>query len=115
MSAVHIQPVLFKGDIHLSAHEKTAPSQVAEILGEEIPCWIIVAGGKLDFTAKWWAARRYQEVVDAFSGRLLFVQVGEREHCHRPLRGVLDLRGKTDTYSVSRSGLPRDGPRQPGG
>ena len=36
----------------------------AEIVREDVPFWIIVAGGKLDFTAKWWIADRWQQVVD---------------------------------------------------
>jgi len=41
-----IQPALFKGDIHLSEEEQSWFSQVHELVGREIPFWIIVAGGK---------------------------------------------------------------------
>jgi ADP-heptose:LPS heptosyltransferase len=83
------------GDIHLSAHEKARPSPVARQLGRDVPYWIIVAGGKYDFTIKWWHFRRWQAVVDHFRDRLLFVQVGETDHYHPPLNGVLDRRGRT--------------------
>jgi ADP-heptose:LPS heptosyltransferase len=90
---VRVQPGAFKGDIPLSAEEKRWMSQVEEITRSPIPFWIIVAGGKRDYTIKWWDRARWQRVVDHFQGRILFVQVGEERHVHAPLRGVLDLRG----------------------
>ena len=60
------------------------------------------AGGKFDYTIKWWETARYQEVVDHFRGRVLFVQIGEQGHHHPPLRGVIDLRGKTDLRQLIR-------------
>ena len=65
-------------------------SQVQEITGEPVPFWIIVAGGKNDFTIKWWDHARWQQIVDHFRDRIFFVQVGEAHHVHPPLRGVLD-------------------------
>jgi SAM-dependent methyltransferase len=61
-----------------------------------------VAGGKNDYTIKWWDHRRYQEVIDHFNGKIQFVQVGENAHYHPPLRGVIDLRGKTDLRQLVR-------------
>jgi ADP-heptose:LPS heptosyltransferase len=75
---------------------------VAEALGEERPFWIIAAGGKYDYTIKWWSRRRYQEVVDHFAGRILFVQVGEGGHFHPPLERVLDLRRRTSLRALVR-------------
>ena len=99
---VPIQPTDFKGDIHLSAKEKGWISQVQEITRARVPYWIVGAGGKYDFTAKWWAHERWQAVVEHFAGRILFVQVGEKGHHHPPLRGVLDLRGKTTLRQLVR-------------
>ena len=99
---LNIRPSLFQGDIHLSAAEKGWVSQVEEITGRGTPFWIIVAGGKRDFTAKWWATERYQQVVDYFRGWILFVQVGEAGHYHPALSGVLDLRGRTDIRQFVR-------------
>lgn len=99
---LQIVPTIFKGDIHISDQEKSWYSQVREILGEDIPFWIIVAGGKQDFTIKWWDHCRFQEVVDHFRGKILFVQVGERGHQHRPLKGVIDLRYKTELRQLVR-------------
>ncbi len=97
-----VEPTAFKGDLHLSPEEKIWMSQVQEITGEPVPFWIIVAGGKPDFTIKWWDQARWQQVVDHFRGRIFFVQVGERHHVHPPLRGVLDLRGRTDLRQLVR-------------
>ena len=91
----------FKGDIHLASQEKDWMSQIAE-LGYRGPFWIVVAGGKFDFTAKWWNPASYQRVVDHFRGRVPFVQVGERDHWHLPLRNVIDLRGRTDLRQFVR-------------
>lgn len=92
----------FKGDIHLTSEEKQWISQVQEITQTPVPFWIIGAGGKIDFTAKWWGHERYQAVVDYFRERILFVQVGENGHHHPALRGALDLRGKTDLRQLIR-------------
>lgn len=91
-----------RGDVHLSARERSLSSPAWEVLGTRVPYWIIVSGGKFDYTIKWWAPERYQAVVDRFRGRLLFVQVGEAGHHHPPLRGVLDLRGRTNLRQLIR-------------
>lgn len=104
-----IRPTAFKGDIHLSDAERGWMSQVHEITGEDTPFWIICAGGKYDFTIKWWDTNRWQRVVDCFRGRILFVQVGELAHNHPPLSGVIDLRGKTDLRQLIRLVYHADG------
>src|SRR5688500_9158507 len=63
---INISPTAFKGDIHLSEDETNWISQVHEITDEDTPFWIIAAGGKYDYTIKWWSTRRYQEVVNHF-------------------------------------------------
>ncbi len=90
------------GEIHLSVDERRTPGPVNQLLGARIPYWIIGAGGKYDITTKWWATSRYQQVVDQFRDRILFVQVGLAEHHHPPLRGVLDLRGRTSLRELVR-------------
>jgi len=100
--ALHVGPTAFKGDIHVSARERSWISQVEELTCEPIPFWIVTAGGKRDFTIKWWDHARYQTVVDHFRGRIAFVQVGEARHHHPALRGVIDLRGKTDLRQLVR-------------
>src|SRR5262249_24344364 len=67
----------FQGDLHLSDREKAWVNQVQEEpIGWRDDFWIIVAGGKYDYTAKWWDPSRYQQVVDHFRGRIRFVQCG---------------------------------------
>jgi ADP-heptose:LPS heptosyltransferase len=97
-----IRPTAFKGDVHLSEIEKSWFSQIEEMVGTSVPFWILVSGGKTDFTIKWWDPQRYQQVVDHFRGRIQFVQVGEGAHLHPPLRGVIDLRGRTDLRQLVR-------------
>lgn len=98
----------FKGDIHLSELEKSWMSQVGEF-GYDGPFWLMVAGGKHDFTAKWWNPASYQKVVDHFWGRLPFIQVGDRRHWHPPLKRVLNLIGKTDFRQFVRLVYHADG------
>jgi len=98
----HVHPTAFKGDVHLSPDERGWISQVSEITGDDAPFWIVVSGGKNDFTAKWWSPVRMQEVVDHFKPRVRFVQVGEAGHHHPPLHGVIDLRDKTDLRQLIR-------------
>jgi ADP-heptose:LPS heptosyltransferase len=99
---IAIKPTAFKGDIHVSPREKSWISQVQEITGNDTPFWIVSAGGKFDFTIKWWEHARYQQVIDHFRGKILFVQTGEAKHYHPPLDGVIDLRGKTDLRQLVR-------------
>jgi ADP-heptose:LPS heptosyltransferase len=106
---LRIRPTAFKGDIHLSEEEKQRPSLVEEALGDARPYWIIASGGKYDYTIKWWHRRRWQQVVDQFRDRLQFVQVGQHGHYHPPLKGVLDLRGKTDLRELVRLIYHADG------
>jgi ADP-heptose:LPS heptosyltransferase len=106
---VNITPTEFCGDIHVSELERAWMSQVEEITREPTRFWIVNAGGKFDFTAKWWDPRKWQRVVDHFRGDLLFVQVGEAGHHHPPLDGVIDLRGKTDLRQLVRLVFHSDG------
>ena len=100
---VRIPLTKFQGDIHLSDQEKAWMNQVQEEpIGWRGDFWIIVAGGKYDFTAKWWDPARYQQVVDHFRGRIQFVQCGEARHWHPRLNGVIDLVGKTDLRQFIR-------------
>lgn len=87
-------------DIFLSQDEKLWPSPVFNEYGFSGKYWIINAGVKNDYTLKFY--HRYQEVVDALKGKIQFVQVGQIEHNHPQLEGVLDMRGKTDLRKLFR-------------
>jgi ADP-heptose:LPS heptosyltransferase len=99
---LQIRPTEFRGDIHLSQQEQQSPGPVEQRLGTPRAYWLIAAGGKYDYTVKWWHRRRWQQVVHHFRDRLLFVQVGEKGHYHPPLEGVLDFRGKTSLRDLIR-------------
>lgn len=79
------------GDIHLSDEEKSTPPVQGRY-------WLMMAGGKSDFTIKVWYGPWFQEVADRL-GRLGLgvVQSGAsfRGHWHVPLKGdnVIDLVG----------------------
>jgi len=105
---VRIPATEFKGDIHLAPQEKRWMSQVEE-LGFRGRFWIMMAGGKFDFTAKWWNPAWYQRVVDHFRGRIQFVQCGEAQHWHPQLDGVINLVGKTDIRQFVRLMYHADG------
>ena len=97
---LEIEPAAFKGDIHLSEKEKTAPSKIERITGSDVPFWIIDAGGKYDLTIKWWSTERFQKVVNHFKGKLLFVQIGAKGDWHPGLEGTIDLRGRTSVREL---------------
>jgi ADP-heptose:LPS heptosyltransferase len=92
----------FKGDIHISQAEKDWFLEVETQKGPAQPFWLFASGGKFDYTAKWWDPHRYQQVVDHFKGRLLFVQVGENHHHHPRVEGTVDLRGQTSHRQLVR-------------
>lgn len=98
---LHIVPTEFRGDIHLSSQEKIWTSQIEET-GYAGPFWIVNAGGKMDFTIKWWDFDRYQEVINHYKKKIQFVQVGESGHEHKHLENVIDLRGRTDVRQLVR-------------
>jgi ADP-heptose:LPS heptosyltransferase len=100
---IPIPPTEFRGDIHLSDEEKAMPPQV------EGNYWIVMAGGKFDFTAKWWNPASYQEVVDRFKGHIRFVQCGAARHWHPRLNNAIDTVGRTDIRQFIRLVYHADG------
>lgn len=106
---LRVRPTEFRGDIHLSSDERFADSPVAHLVAKGTPYWIVTAGGKRDYTIKWWDSLRYQQVIDYFHGKIQFVQVGLSGHFHPELSGVIDLRGKTDIRNLIRLVYHADG------
>lgn len=86
----------FKGDIHLSLEDLEWPLCLRGLLSQDENFWVVVSGGKYDYTTKWWDPMRFQDVVDHFRGRIQFVQVGAKGDFHPALAGVVDLRGRTN-------------------
>lgn len=89
------------GDIHLSGDEMRWMSQIQE-MGIRDRFWIISAGGKFDFTSKYWNPEKWQEVVDHFKGKITFVQTGMSNHFHPPLNNTINLIGKTNLRQYIR-------------
>ena len=100
---VRIRKRLMRGHIELPKDERGWISQVQESTGNDTYYWIVVNGGKYDYTAKWWDPARMQRVVSELK-EVTFVQVGQKEHHHIPLLGgnVIDLTGKTDLRQLIR-------------
>ena len=92
----------FKCDIHLSEEEKIWVNQVQQTFNYSGKFWVINSGSKNDFPLKQWSRVRWQEVVDSLRGKIQFVQVGQTNHNHEPLKGVFDLVGKTDMRQLIR-------------
>lgn len=91
---VRIPITEFRGDLHLSQREMRLPT-VLRNAGHVGPYWVLVGGGKYDFTTKWWNPDSFQAVVDHFAGRITFVQAGQKGHWHPLLRHVINLVGST--------------------
>lgn len=91
----------FRGDLHLSRREMQplAPVRNAGHVG---PYWVLVAGGKYDYTTKWWNSDAFQAVVDHFAGRITFVQCGQNGHWHPRLHQVINLVGGTSLREFIR-------------
>jgi len=88
--------------LYLSNEEKSWTNQVEEKTGYKGKFWLINAGTKPDYTVKGWGHFNYQQVIDALYGRVVFVQVGEKHHNHKILRGAIDFIGQTDTRQLIR-------------
>lgn len=96
-----------KPDIFLSQNEILWPSPVVVKHGFEGRYWIINAGIKSDYTLKWYP--HYQKVVDLLKDKVQFVQVGQKEHNHPALEGVIDMRGETNLRDLFRLSYHADG------
>jgi len=107
-----IEVTEFRGAIYLTEEEKSWTCQVEEATRGG-PFWIVAAGGKSDFTIKWWDSKRYQQVVDHLAGQIRFVQIGAAGDNHPPLENVIDLRGQTDLRQLIRLIYHSDGVLSP--
>ena len=100
---VAITPTQFQAAIHMLPEEYSWFSAVRELLGKDVPYWVLNAGHKYDYTAKAWSFERYQELVTRCAD-VWFVQVGASEHEHPKLEGknLINLVGKTDVRQLIR-------------
>lgn len=102
---MYIPPAPWYGFLRIRDEEKGWLSAPREILGEDVPYWIIDAGYKTDYTCKQWELFRFQAIVDAFP-ETTFVQIGQKSagHVHPELRGknLIDMVNKTDLRQLIR-------------
>ncbi len=99
---IEIRPTKYSGSIHLSQEEKSWYTQLYELTQCDIPFWIVEVGGNDDITTKLWGNAKFQEVVEHFRGKILFVQVGAKGRDHPKLHGTVDLRGQTTLRQLIR-------------
>jgi ADP-heptose:LPS heptosyltransferase len=88
-TGLHVRLTDMRPDLYFTEEEKNP-----DIVPVKKPYWLMMAGGKRDFTAKIWDPGYYQRVV-TLTPEVQFVQVGAANHVHRRLNGVVDLLGKT--------------------
>lgn len=98
-----IEKIDVNGFMPIGPQEIAWYSVIYEILGKDVPYWVIDAGYKQDYTAKFWGTSNYQAIIDAFPATI-FVQIGDAHHVHSPLKGnnVINLIGKTDLRQLVR-------------
>ena len=92
-----------KGDLYVSEEEKnTYP--VTDPGGEPVRYWLIIGGGKFDFSAHWPVKAHLQELIwkmrDAFGEKIRAVQIGGPGHFHPDLDGAINLVGRTSLRQV---------------
>lgn len=88
--------------LYLSDDEKNWTNQIQSEHEYNGKFWLVNAGTKSDYPVKGWGHFNYQQVIDALYGRIVFVQVGESHHQHKPLRGTINMIGKTDPRQLIR-------------
>lgn len=103
-----IEPTEWGGDIHLSADERIHPPPNHLDIGET-RYWLVISGGKRDYTAKWPHPRFVEDVVRLTKREIRWVQVGEGGHHHPRIHGSLDLVGATSLRELIRLVYHADG------
>lgn len=106
---LRLPPAINRPLLYLSREEKSWLPQVWEKTGGPTRYWVVNAGRKDDYTAKWWGTENFQKVIDLLRGEVQFVQIGELHHHHPRLHGVLDLVGQTDARQLVRLCYHADG------
>jgi ADP-heptose:LPS heptosyltransferase len=101
---VKIKRTSMRPEIWISDIEKTWINQAEVEFGWKGKFWVINAGYKPDNELKNYF--HWQDFVDIFNqefkGEIKLVQVGDTNHVHPNLEGVLDLVGKTDPRELIR-------------
>ena len=105
----YLEPILnlklelseFKPEIYMGPDELRWMSQVSGV-GVHEEFWLVNTGGKWDYTAKWPNPYTLQKVIDHFRGKLLFVQIGDKDNWQPQLTNVVDFVGMTDMRQLIR-------------
>ena len=92
----------FKPDLHFSTAELNTPVSPLEAEGK--PYWVMFAGGKTDYTAKWWHHKKFEAVAEALKDQVTFVQVGASggDKWNPRIPGTVSMIGKTTFRSLCR-------------
>jgi ADP-heptose:LPS heptosyltransferase len=108
---VKIKKTGIRPELWISDEEKSWFNQVHCEFGWDGPYWILNAGRKPDNELKQY--HRWQEVVDLLNefwqGKVKIVQIGHQDHIHPPLKGVLNLVGKSNLRELIRLGYWAEG------
>jgi len=111
-----LPPHKFHGDLHFSQEELDRPSFTEALTGKHIPYWVFGSGSRspenqlgAEHNVKVWNPERFEEVIEHFKGRIVFVQIGGAEASHRPIRGAINLVNKTDLRSLMHVMAHADG------
>lgn len=93
---IKIPQTKIRPEIYLTEFEKAiwATGVLGNNMGYKGKYWVINAGSKSDYALKQYPY--YQEVVNLLKDKIQFVQIGVKNHLHKPLEGVIDMVGKTD-------------------
>jgi hypothetical protein len=94
-------------EVYLTEDERSP--EFPKSLGLRKPYWVLIAGAKYDTTTKWWNPAYYQKVVDRLDGQIDFVQCGSDSDWHLPVRGAVNMVGKTDIRQLVRLVYHADG------
>ena len=99
LTLTHNRPFLYLRD-----EEKGWINQVAETTGYKGKFWLINSGYKNDFTIKKWRLRYWEETLAHLTEKykMVFIQVGEKGHNHKPIAGAINFIGKTDSRQLIR-------------
>lgn len=93
---IDVPTQLPKPDLHLSEEEKANRFFAGKY-------WVVVSGGKRDYTAKHWSSAYMQQVVDRLTELgLPCVQAGSRHDKHPALNNVENVIGKTNLRDLLR-------------
>lgn len=86
-----IAPTAMRPDVYLTDEEMDPLKR--QVNGKY---WVVVAGGKEDFTAKIWDRKAWQATVTALAPHTTLVQVGSAKDTHPRLEGAVNLVGHTN-------------------